>query len=125
MSDPYFYREYECNISCPYFRARTIRCRKLIKDGCVKEYEGCGAGVSTLLIRDVPNKSTGRLILFFKDPTKGGYLDVFLSVENGVWTITPISQIPFNPGTAVRVSTYGLLVEIGSVADITWKYNGF
>lgn len=125
MSDPYFYREYECNISCPYFRARTIRCNKLIKNGCIKEYEGCATSSSVYLTDEIPYGSIGRLVLYFRDTQKSGYLDVFLSMDNGVWIVNPVSQIPFNPTTAITLLNSGIMVSIGSVADLTWKYNGF
>ena len=125
MSDPYFYREYECNISCPYFRARTIRCHKLIKDGCIKEYEGCERDSTVHLIYEIPFGSVGRLTIFFRDTLKCGYLDVFLSMERAIWTVTPISQVPFNPTTNIRLLRNGIIINLGSVGDVTWKYNGF
>ena len=125
MSDPCFYREHECNLSCPYFRARTIRCHKLLKDGCIKEYEGCGENSTFHVIYDIPFGSVGRLVILFRDSVKSGYLDAFLSMQQGVWTLTPISQIPFNTTTNIRLLANGIIIDIGSIADIIWKYNGF
>lgn len=129
MTDPNFYRFYECNIQCPKMKAREIRCSRLIIDQCVQSYGGCDSNVSRYYITsdDLPplnGNISGRLIVYMRDSQKGGYVEVYLSFINGALAITPISTMIFNASTSLSISGGRILVDLGSVGDIAWKYNG-
>ena len=128
--DPNHYRTLECNLRCPNFRASTIRCDRLITNGCVKRYEGCVSGTSRLYLfpHDLPPLATttlsGRLSVFFSNATNGGYMQVYLSYFNGQPKVNTITEVVVDPAQTITFRNGAVYIQTVIVGDIAWEYNG-
>lgn len=125
--DPNVYRYYDCNLKCPKFSARVVRCNELILDRYLKDYEGYGQGTTVVVTPNgVPllKEATisGRLSVFIKTATSGGYSQYYIRRVNSVLQVTPIVEVYVGQSVSVVGSMIVISLPEG---EVVWNFNGF